>query len=294
MNSRPDPLTAHRSTLFGIAYRMLGSVADAEDIVQETFLRWRKQDATAIDVPKAWLIATATRLCIDQLRSARRRREEYVGIWLPEPLVQETAPAANEHAALADSLSMAFMLMLENLAPVDRAVFLLREAFDYEYTEISRIVDKSEAACRQIISRAKAQLTDRAEPIEPPPERAAQIMQRFLTATHTGELPDLLALLTDNVVLYSDGGGRVAAALRPIQRADRVARFFIGIRRFAENAETSLEFVQVNGRPGALLRNGGHLDRVISVDFAGDRICAIYIVRNPEKLRHIAPRESPR
>lgn len=291
MSSRPDPVTAHRATLFGIAYRMLGSIADAEDIVQETFLRWRGQDASAIDVPKAWLIATTTRLCIDQLRSARRRREDYVGVWLPEPLLQDTAPAANEHAALADSLSMAFMLMLDTLPPVDRAVFLLREAFDYEYAEIGGIVGKSEAACRQIVSRAKAQLAGRREPAEPPRAQAEQIMQRFLAATRTGELPDLLALLTDDVVLYSDGGGRVAAALRPIERADRVGRFFIGIRRFAlQGGDMAVELARVNGRPGALLRVAGKIDRVISVDLDGDRIRAIYIVRNPEKLRHVAAR----
>jgi len=282
-----ESFTTHRSLLFGIAYRMLGDVAAAEDIVQETYLRWQKQETARIDSAKAWLVATATRLCIDQLRSARQRREEYVGVWLPEPLMQDAAPAASEHAALADSLSMAFMLMLDALSPVERAVFLLREAFDYDYAEISRIVKKSEVACRQIVSRAKAQLARQSAPVTPPREKAERLMQQFLTATRTGELPDLLALLTDDVVLYTDGGGRVTAAGRPIRSSDHVGRFFVGIRRRA-TTPIRFELASVNGGVGAIVYAGDCLDRVVSIELAGDRIRAIYMVRNPEKLRHVS------
>lgn len=281
-----DAFTENRAKLFGIAYRMLGSVAEAEDAVQDTYVRWQQQDAAEVESPAAWLVAALTRRCIDALRSARRRREDYVGVWLPEPLVADAAPPASEHAALADSLSMAFMVMLETFSPVERAVFLLREAFDYDYAEIARIVEKSEAACRQIVSRAKSALARRPETPGPAPAQAERLMQRFLAATQSGELPELLALLTDDVVLYSDGGGRVRAAGRPIQSADRVARFFVGVRRYAP-ASMETQVVPVNGGPGALVFAEGRLDRVVSVAFAGERIRAIYLVRNPDKLRHV-------
>jgi RNA polymerase sigma-70 factor (ECF subfamily) len=290
-----DPLatfSAHRPLLFGLAYRMLGSVAEAEDIVQETYLRWQRQEAAAITSPKAWLIAAATRLCIDQQRSARRRREEYVGVWLPEPLVEGTAPAASEHAALADSLSMAFMLMLETLAPVERAVFLLREAFDYDYAEIAAIVQKSEAACRQIVSRARASLAQKPAPAAAPREQAERLTRRFLEATRHGGLGELVALLTDDAVLYSDGGGRVRAAIRPIRSADRVGRFFVGIRRMIP-PQMRVELTAVNGRAGALVFVGEKLDRVLSLEFEGERVKTVFIVRNPEKLRHVTGPATP-
>lgn len=276
----------HRGHVFGIAYRMLGSVAEADDMVQETWLRWQKQDPAEIESPKAWLISTVTRLCIDQLRSARRQREQYYGVWLPEPLVEPTVPSPADAAVLADSLTMAFMLMLETLSPVERAVFLLREVFDYDYVDIAPIVGKSESNCRQIVRRAKAQLI--ATPPAPPPnEQAHRIVEQFLEATASGEVSDLLALLAEDATLYSDGGGRVAAAGRPIHSADHISRFFVGIRD-RRPAETMVRHVQINGRPGVLMSSGGQIYNAVSFDLDGERVRNIYIVRNPEKLRHLA------
>ncbi|HEY0944070.1 MAG TPA: RNA polymerase sigma-70 factor [Opitutaceae bacterium] len=282
-----ETFTAHRQLLFGIAYRMLGRVAEADDMVQETWLRWQRQNVAGIESPKAWLVATITRLCIDQLRSAQREREEYYGVWLPEPLVESHAPAPDETAALADSLSMAFMLMLEALSPAERAVFLLREVFDYEYAEIASIVGKSEANCRQIVRRAKSHLPRAVAVPAAPNDHARRVVQRFLEATTTGQVGDLLALLADDATLYSDGGGRVVAAGRPIESADHISRFFIGIRG-GWPADMKLRFTQINGRPGALMTGGGALHNAFSFDVVDGRIQAIYIVRNPEKLRHLS------
>lgn len=280
-----DVFMEHRALLFGIAYRMLGSVAEAEDLVQETYLRWQRQKAGIVETPKAWLVATLTRLGIDQLRSARRRREDYVGVWLPEPLVDSAAPAPDQVAALGDSLGLAFLVLLETLGPVERAVFLLREAFDYDYAEIALIVGKSEAACRQMVSRAKSHLAQRTPAEAAPSPRAEQIVQRFMSACATGDVRELLAVLTDDAVLYADGGGRVRSVLRPIHRADRISRFFVGIRRWGPPMTMAL--ARVNGEVGAVLRRAdGHLS-VSAFAFDGDRIRAIYTVTNPEKLRHV-------
>ncbi|HYD82917.1 MAG TPA: RNA polymerase sigma-70 factor [Opitutus sp.] len=281
-----DVFTEHRALLFGIAYRMLGSVAEAEDLVQETYLRWQRQDAAEIETPKAWLVATLTRLGIDQLRSARHRREEYVGVWLPEPIVDDAAPAPDRAAALADSLGVAFLFLLETLAPVERAVFLLREVFDYDYAEIAGIVGKTEANCRQMVSRAKATLAQREATSTAPTVKAEQIVRRFMGACATGAVGELLAVLTDDAVLYTDGGGRVKSALRPIRNADRISRFFVGIReRAMVGAEVS--FTRVNGDVGVLVRRRDGAVSVSAFAFAGDRIRAIYMINNPDKLRHV-------
>jgi RNA polymerase sigma-70 factor, ECF subfamily len=281
-----DTFIDHRELLFGIAYRMLGRVAEADDMVQETWLRWQKQDSAQITSPKAWLVSTITRLCIDQLRSAQRSREEYYGVWLPEPLVESPGRSPDEAAALADSLTMAFMMMLETLSPVERAVFLLREVFDYDYSEIAGIVDKSESNCRQIVRRAKASLPRAISSSAPPSDRARRVVEQFLQATSTGQVGDLLALLADDATLYTDGGGVVNAAGRPIQTADRISRFFVGIRQRAA-AEIAFRYTRINGRFGALVFVNDQLDRSISFELEGDRIVAIYMVRNPEKLRHL-------
>lgn len=270
---------------------MLGRVAEAEDMVQETWLRWRSQDPAQVESPRAWLVTAITRLCIDQLRSARRQREDYYGVWLPEPLVGESADRPDEAAKLADSVTMAFMLMLEELSPAERAVFLLHEVFDYDYGEIAAIVGKAEANCRKLVSRAKARLGNgearggRTFEKAPSPQ-ARGVVDKFLAATRTGEVGDLLALLTEDASLYTDGGGVVASAGRPILTADRISRFFIGIRQRG-TAPVEFRAAVVNQRPGAMVYVGGQLDRAISFELEGDRIREIYIVRNPDKLRHL-------
>jgi RNA polymerase sigma-70 factor (ECF subfamily) len=282
-----EVFTEHRSLLSGIAYRMLSRVAESEDMVQETWLRWQRQNPAEIRSPKAWLVAAVTRLCIDQLRLARHEREEYYGVWLPEPIVESLTATADESASLTDSLTMAFMLMLEVLSPVERAAFLLRNVFDYDYSEIAEIVNKSETNCRQIASRAKARLEQSAGPQTPPSRQAERIVQQFLAARSGGSVSDLLALLTEDATRYADGGGRVPSASRPIRTANHVSRFLIGIRdRLTKEAEVRL--ARVNGQVGALIIAEGRLTDVMSFDIEAGRVRAIYIVRNPKKLRHLA------
>jgi RNA polymerase sigma-70 factor, ECF subfamily len=273
----------HRPLLFGIAYRMLGRVTEAEDMVQETYLRYHQQAPDSILQPKAWLTTAITRLCIDQLRSARRQREEYVGPWLPEPLIDESAPGD-----LADTLGMAFMLMLEKLSPIDRAVFLLREAFGHDYATIAEIVGKSETACRQIVSRAKTRLGSPPEKTPTATEEAERLVKEFLAAAQSGELSDLLALLTDDAILYSDGGGKVRAALLPIKGPDRIGRMLIGLRRFRSTDDSATRFVTINGSPGVISRNLDGSVNAITFAFENHRVKAVYIVRNPDKLAGIS------
>lgn len=275
---------AHRALLFSIAYRMLGSVADAKDMVQETFVRWHQQDPSGISSAKAWLISTITRLSIDQLRSARHRREHYVGVWLPEPLVGADDARTPDHVALlADSLGLAFLHVLEELSPLERAIFLLREAFDYDYAEIAAIVEKSEANCRQLFHRAKTRVQSRAWTEEPAGEKAERVVQQFLEACSSGDLQSFLAVLTDDAVLYTDGGGKVRSALKPIHSADFIARFYVGIRRFTQPGSRT-QIIRVNGKVGSITRRpDGRID-VYAFSFAGDRIKAIYVVSNPDKL----------
>lgn len=281
-----DVFETHRPLLFGIAYRMLGGVADAEDMVQEAFLRWQKQDAAKIKSPKAWLISTLTRLSIDHLRSARRQREQYVGVWLPEPLVgaDEAAVSPAKLAALTDSLGLAFMHLMEDLAPVERAVFMLREAFDYEYAEIAKIVEKSEANCRRSFSRAKSHLSQRELREEPASEKAERVVQQFLQACVSGKMESFLAVLTEDAVMYSDGGGKVRAALKPIYSAKFIARLYVGIRRRGL-ANAQVEIVRVNGKVGAIFRLTNGNRAVAAFAFRGDRIQSVYWVSNPDKLR---------
>ncbi len=281
-----ETFNAHRSLLFGIAYRMLGRVSEAEDMVQEVWLRWQRQDPAEVRHAKAWLTAAMTRLCIDQLRAARRTREEYYGVWLPEPLMAATAADPAQTAEIGDSLTMAFMLILDSLGPVERAVFLLREVFDYDYADIATIVGKGEANCRQIVRRAKAQLQAGPKPPAPPTDHARRLVEQFLAAAASGEVGEVLALLSEESTVYSDGGGRVKAAGRPIIGADHASRFLIGIwPKFVTELER--RFVDINGTPGLLMLLHGEVQYAFSFEVEGDRVRHIYIFCNPDKLRHL-------
>jgi RNA polymerase sigma-70 factor (ECF subfamily) len=276
----------HRPLLFSIAYRMLGSTTDAEDIVSEAFLRWRDVDADTVQSPKSYLAAIVTRLCIDHLRSARVRREQYVGPWLPEPLlVAEDAAAPVE---MADSLSTAFLVVLETLTPDERAAFLLREVFGHPYDELAQILDRSEASCRQLVHRARSHIAARRPRFDAEPEQQRAVTEAFLRACATGNLADLVALLTEDAVLLSDGGGVVKAAQRPIHGRDRAGRFLLGVLGKAP-AELTAEIEHVNGAWGIVARVGGVPFAVITLDTAGGRIQGVHLLVNPQKLAALPP-----
>jgi RNA polymerase sigma-70 factor (ECF subfamily) len=287
-----DDLLSLRRLTFSIAYRMLGSVADAEDVVQESFLRFHRATAegTMVESSKSYLAAIATRLAIDQLRSARVHHEDYVGAWLPEPVIEDREPEGVRHAELAESLSMAFLLVLERLSPVERAVFLLREVFEYGYDEISPIVEKTEDNCRQIFVRAKQRIVDGKPRFEGSHEKCDELARRFMTACEAGDIAGLLELLSADATFYSDGGGQVAAARRPVHGKDRVARFLYGIIFKRRHLGVRLRAVIVNGQPGALMLDSQ--DRLISVlalDIADNAVQSIRAVINPDKLKHLGP-----
>ena len=280
---RNEVFDRHRKMLFSIAYRMLGSVADAEDVVQEAFVRWQGVSEDAVRSPKSYLSTVVTRLCIDQLRSARVWREEYVGTWLPEPLPTGPESDAAGEVLLDESLSMAFLVLLENLTPVERAVFLLREVFDCGYDEISRAVGKSEANCRQIAHRARGFIASRRPRFDPSPERREQLMSRFVAACTDGDLPALLEVLADDITVWSDGGGKVPAAQRPIRGAESVARFFLGLMSKAPPG-FEVRIAWINGQPTLVGYAGGQPFNVLAFDTSPGGIEVIRIVVNPEKL----------
>ncbi|MEW2396972.1 RNA polymerase sigma-70 factor [Streptomyces sp. NPDC046862] len=283
-----DPATeafvAHRNLLFTVAYEMLGSAADAEDVLQETWLRWVDADLDEVRDRRAYLVRITTRQALNRLRTMTRRKEAYVGNWLPEPLL--TTPDVAEDVELAESVSMALMLVLETLSPTERAVFVLREVFDVGYDEIAAAVDKSPAAVRQIAHRARRHV-DARRPREVVSERRTRAaLESFQRALATGDLQGFLDVLAPEVVLMSDGGGLKQAAPRPITGADKVARFIIGGTRKTPATLTS-EFTMVNGGPALVLRLDGEIDGVVAIRFESDRITGLYYVRNPEKLTRV-------
>lgn len=274
---------AHRPLLFSIAYRMLGSASEAEDIVQDAWLRARDAGAP-VRSPRAYLTTIVTRLCIDHLRSAERTRMEYPGPWLPEPL----AGPNQESAELASSLTMAFMVLLEQLTPTERAVFLLREVFELDFGEIGAIVGKSEANTRQILARGRARLRSPLPRFTATRRESEAVVERFRHAIATGDMDQLLAVLDPDAHLVADGGGKVPSATRPIFGADRVARFLLGYASKAQFTESHFTPVSINGAPGLLLRHplAGDGAYAFDLDATGTgRIRAVYVVRNPDKLR---------
>ncbi|HET7093744.1 MAG TPA: RNA polymerase sigma-70 factor, partial [Thermomicrobiales bacterium] len=280
-----DAIVEYRPLLFAIAYRMLGSVADAEDAVQDTFLRWHRVLAAGTDIasPKAWLTTTVTRRCLDELGSARVRREQYIGPWLPEPIVGGADPA--ERVADPDSLSMAFLVLLESLSAKERAVFLLHDVFGYEFAEIAAIVGESAVYCRQLAKRARAHVNERRPRFAAAAEEQERLTERFLRAVNDGDLGGLIATLADDVVVWADGGGKVNAARRPAGGGpDKVARYLLNIVSLAVGG-TSFGLAAVNGEPGVVARLDGALTGAVTFDVADGAIRAIYIVVNPGKLR---------
>jgi RNA polymerase sigma-70 factor (ECF subfamily) len=285
------PYEELRPLLFSIAYRMVGSVGEAEDIVQEAFLRIHRAEAggTRIESPKAYLSAVATRLSIDHLRSARVRREQYVGQWLPEPLLtDEAAPDAAAHAETADSLSMAFLVLLESLTPVERAVFLLREVFEYGYAEIARIVDRTEDNCRQLYVRARRHVDEGKPRFEASRQHRDELVDRFFAAAESGDLAALEEMLAADFVVYGDGGGKAPSWSEPLVGRERVARLMAGTLRQVRELGATLRPVHVNGQPGILfLDEEGLIGAVMSVDVADGVIQTIRGVTNPDKLAHL-------
>jgi RNA polymerase sigma-70 factor (ECF subfamily) len=277
----------HRSLLFSIAYRMLGSVADAEDILQETFIRWQQSTEDDVRSPRAFLVTIISRLCINHLQSARVQREEYVGQWLPEPIVTDAGSDPFGIIKVDESLSMAFLLLLERLTPIERAVFLLREVFEYEYSEIASVLGQSEVNCRQILRRARQHVTTLRPRFETSEQKQNDLLQSFLKAVETGETEGLVALLSNDVVLHSDGGGKAAAVPNPVRGAGNVARGILGgLRRFVPKTLVR-RLVRINGEPGVVNYLNGKPHSVLTLDAAGGRIRAIYVVTNPEKLSHL-------
>ncbi|MFC7583119.1 RNA polymerase sigma-70 factor [Nonomuraea antimicrobica] len=284
VDSATEAFVAHRNLLFTVAYEMLGSATDAEDVLQETWLRWVNVDLATVREQRAYLVRIVTRQALDRLRALVRRKESYVGPWLPEPLL--TAPDVAEDVELADSVSMAMLLVLETLQPTERAVFVLREVFDLAYDEIAEAVDKSPAAVRQIAYRARAHVAARRPRGIASPAETQAALQAFQRAVETGDLQSLLDILAPDVVALSDGGGVKHALLRPVVGADQVARL-LAAGWWKRDAERSVEPVQINGGPGLLVRVDGEIDGVVAVRVENGYVTGAYHVRNPEKLSRV-------
>jgi RNA polymerase sigma-70 factor, ECF subfamily len=276
-----DVFVAHRNLLFTVAYEMLGSAADAEDVLQETWLRWVDVDRTEVRDDRAYLVRISTRLTLNRMRTNARRRESYVGPWLPEPLL--TAPDVAEDVELADSVSVAMLTVLETLAPTERAVFVLREVFAFGYDEIAAAVDKSPAAVRQIASRARAHVAERRPRAAATPGERDRVLQQFIVAASTGDIQSLLDVLAPDVVLITDGGGIKKAALRPILGADKVVRFLDAVSAGPAEADV----VVVNGSPALRIVIDGELDTIVSFVVEAGLVTGLYVVRNPTKLARL-------
>jgi RNA polymerase sigma-70 factor (ECF subfamily) len=273
----------HRRFLAGVAYRMLGSVAEAEDVVQDAFLRWREVDRGGIADPRAYLARVVSRLCLDRMKSASQRRESYVGTWLPEPVV--AAPAER----LADDLSVALLLALERLSPLERAAFLLHDVFDMDYAAVAETIDRTEPACRQLVARAREHVRDRRPRYESHDEEARKLADAFVAAAVTGDVEGFARMLASDAVLYSDGGGKRKSALKPIIGKDRIVRFYDGLRAKGGGlaAVQHAQPVTLNGLPGFVFHTAEGTETV-AFDVVHGAIVAIYAVRNPEKLRHLS------
>jgi RNA polymerase sigma-70 factor (ECF subfamily) len=289
-----ESFETYRSYLFAIAYRMLGSAMDAEDMVQETYLRYQSTPPETIGSLKAFLTTIISRLCVDQLHLAHRKREQYLGPWLPEPIITTDSLdviSPEERVDREESISMAFLLVLEQLQPVERAVFLLREVFEYDYAEIASFLGKSEVACRQWFSRAKKHLADRRPRFSTPPETQKQMLIRFQQALQAGEMTALMNMLAEDVTFWADGGGKVkGVAIHQLSGRDVVARFILSNSPIFRNTlpgDTRVELAEVNGQPALITRSSERAFAVLTIDVEADQIKAIRFVANPDKLAHI-------
>ncbi|MFE6485928.1 RNA polymerase sigma-70 factor [Streptomyces sp. NPDC057757] len=285
-----DVFEEHRSVLMGVAYRMLGRVADAEDVVQEAWMRWSGADRSEVREPRGYLVRVATRLAIDRLRQVRSRKEAYVGPWLPEPYATDfgdTIPDTAERAVLADSVSLAVLVVLESLSPLERAVFVLREAFGFPYAEIAAILERGEPAVRQLAGRARRHVDEGRPRYEVDPVERRELTERFLAAAAEGDLEGLMSLLAPDVRLIGDSGGLSKAPSRVIESADKVGRFLNGVARKGVT-DVSFRFLELNGGPAILILSAGRPDSVFQLDVVDGRIQRVYVMRNPEKLLSLA------
>jgi RNA polymerase sigma-70 factor, ECF subfamily len=300
-SATPDPAASfepYRRRLLGLAYRMLGSMNDAEDAVQDAYLRWHATDRDRVSDPRAFLMTTTTRLCLDILTSARARREAYVGPWLPEPVVDTATLAPDSRTELAEDLSIALLLTLDRLSPLERAAFLLHDVFDFSFSEVATALDRTEAACRQLAARARAHVRA-ARPrgsTTPGPHsgeldaKHTQLLSAFVTATASGDLDALMKVLATDVRIVTDGGGKAAAALNAIEGADRSARFLVGAARKGWRPDFTLRHATINGLPGVIVDSPDGPVQTAAFEIDGGVIRAMYVVRNPDKLRHVSRR----
>ena len=286
----------YRKRLLGLAYRMLGSMADAEDAVQETYLRWHGADRDHVDNPRAFLMTTTARICLDLLTSARARREEYVGPWLPEPVVDTASLAPDSHTELAEDLSVALLLTLDRLSPLERAAFLLHDVFDFSFAEVAQSLSRSEAACRQLAARARAHLKDARPRGTAAPRRGShalddqhvRLLTAFVDATRSGDLDALKHLLASDVRVVTDGGGKVVAALNVLEGAERSAAFLVGAAKKGWRDGYTLRFAAINDLPGIIIDGPEGPVQSSAFEIEDGVVRALYVVRNPEKLRHLA------
>ena len=297
-SAAPNPAASfepYRRRLLGLAYRMLGSVADAEDAVQETYLRWHRANRIDVSDPKAFLMTATTRICLDVLTSARARREEYVGPWLPEPVLDTAALSPDSHTELAEDLSIALLLTLDRLSPLERAAFLLHDVFDFSFSEVATALERSEAACRQLAARARAHVrAARPRGATASPARSgdigakhAQLLSAFIAATTSGDLNTLMTLLASDVRVVTDGGGKVAAALNVLEGADRAARFLVGATRKGWRDDFTLRFATINGLPGVVVDAPEGPVQTAAFEIDDGVIRGLYVVRNPDELQRL-------
>jgi RNA polymerase sigma-70 factor (ECF subfamily) len=301
-----DSFEPYRRRLLGLAYRMLGSMADAEDAVQETYLRWHAADRNKVSEPRAFLMTTTARICLDMLNSARARREEYVGSWLPEPIFETATLTPDSQTELAEDLSFALLLTLDQLSPLERAAFLLHDIFDFSFAEVATALERNEEACRKLASRARASvqaarplgITTRPSSPDGIAAKHAELLSAFRAATASGDLNALTELLANDVRVITDGGGKVRSALNPVEGADRVAHFLVDVTRKRPDAwwreDFTMRFAMVNGLPGIVVDSPEGPVQTAAFEIDGGLIRALYIVRNPDKLRHLASGRSPK